>query len=42
MGKPGKSRKIVIASVLVLTVVATGLAAYCSYKNATSGLATDI
>ena len=42
MGKIGKSRKIVIAAVSVLTAVATGLAVYFNYKAETSGLATDI
>ena len=42
MGKIRKSRKIVITVFLILTVVATGIAAFCSYKSSTSGMATDI
>lgn len=42
MGKVRKSRKIVIAVFAILTVVATGIAAYCGYKSSTSGIATDI
>ena len=38
----GKNRKIVIAVFAILTVVATGIAAYCGYKSSTSGIATDI
>lgn len=42
MGKIRKIRKIVIAVFTILTVVATGIAAYCSYKTSTSAVATDI
>ncbi len=42
MGKIRKSRKIVITVFLILTVVATGIAAFSSYKSSTSGMATDI
>ena len=42
MGKIRKSRKIVITVFLILTVVATGIAAFCSYKSSTSGMAADI
>ena len=42
MGKIRKSRKIVITVFLILTVVATGIAAFCGYKSSTSAVATDI
>ena len=42
MGNIRKSRKIVITVFLILTVVATGVAAFCGYKTSASALATDI